>query len=95
MPAESAESKRARLETYLASSRRLHRRVRIGMALGIPIGIAMAIAGLPGIIWGMWLAVDIAGGIAGLWITFGHALDFEHQLKQLAGGDSSKKRPSL
>lgn len=87
--------KKARLELYLAKSQRLHRRARIAAILGIPVGIALLIAPIPGIFGGMFLALDVAVGGIGMWITFGHILDFQHQLRQLAGGDQSKKRPGL
>jgi len=88
------DDKRAQLVRYIEQSKRTRRRILLAGGLGALGAIGLMIAGFGAI--GMMVIVfdGMTVGI-GAWITLGHLLDFQHQLKQLDGGDKSGRRPSL
>ena len=88
------DERRAQLVKYIEDSRRTRRRLLAvgGVALaGAIVAFVLGYGGLGGVI----LVFDALVMGIGWWITLGHLLDFQHQLKQLDGGGDKGKRPSL
>jgi hypothetical protein len=77
-----AETRRRELETFIADSRAVRRKVVWAGAVGLAFALALRIAGLGTASLAIALvAVVIAG--AGAWITTAHIQDFEKELRGL------------
>lgn len=89
-PMDDAERRRrAELTAYLASSRRVRRRLPWVFAIGVAITVGLWLAGLgaPAVPLAAVCTAIVVG--AGWWITFGHIADFQGQLDEL---DAIKRR---
>jgi hypothetical protein len=78
------ESRRRDLETFIANSRDVRRKVVWAGASGLVLALALRIAGLGTASLAVALVAAVIAG-AGAWITTAHIQDFEKELRGLGG----------
>ncbi|HWM89094.1 MAG TPA: hypothetical protein VNO33_24755 [Kofleriaceae bacterium] len=80
---------RERLVRNTAKSRQLQRRLRVVLLAGIPVVLALVIAGLDGtIVLAVATTLGIVVGV-GYWITAGHIREWRERLREI---DAQERR---
>ena len=77
------ETRRRELETFIADSREVRRKVVWAGAIGLGFALALRIAGLATASLALALVALVIAG-AGAWITTAHIQDFEKELRPLS-----------
>lgn len=87
----AASDRRAELEGWIASSRRLQ--IRMGIGLGVAALISLVIMIFDATVGKVGLAMLVITAICAYWVTGSHIADWRHQLEHLSkrkpGGSSS------
>ncbi|HVK78625.1 MAG TPA: hypothetical protein VM734_35240 [Kofleriaceae bacterium] len=88
-PASRASAERARLEGYIANSRRVRRRLAVGLGVATPVAIGTIFVDRTLGFFAMLLVASVA--VCGFWITWGHISDWRGRLAEL---DRKARPPS-
>lgn len=73
--------RREDLERWIAGSRRVQQKLKLGIATGVIVAIALLVISRP--VGGIALAIVGMVALAGYWITAGHIADWEERLYKL------------
>ncbi len=72
---------RDELERWIAGTRQVQKKLKLGLAAGVPASIVLLVISRPA--GGIAIAIVALVALAGFWITGGHIQDWEDKLYKL------------
>ncbi len=72
---------RDELERWIAGTRQVQKKLKLGLAVGVPASIVLLVISRPA--GGIAIAIVALVALAGFWITGGHIQDWEAKLYKL------------